>query len=68
MYANRLIETKLQKLFKYFPVVCLQGARQVCKSTLIETVFRGNLQTVTFDPVQDISGARKEKDILQIQV
>ncbi|HNO22520.1 MAG TPA: ATP-binding protein, partial [Leptospiraceae bacterium] len=62
VYFKRLLETKLKTLFSLFPVVCIQGARQVGKSTLVEKTFGGKIPTVTFDPVTDIDDARKDPD------
>jgi len=61
-YYQRHLENKLKKLFSLFPVVCVQGARQTGKSTLIENTFKGKIQTITFDPVLDFADARKDPD------
>ena len=61
-YYPRLLEPKVIELFKHFPVVAVLGARQVGKSTLIENLFENELNTVVFDPVQDIGNAREDPD------
>lgn len=62
-YLNRIIEKKLVKLFEYFPVVAVLGARQVGKSTLVNNLFQDKIKTVVFDPVRDIGNARKDPDL-----
>ncbi|MBE7439668.1 MAG: ATP-binding protein [Spirochaetales bacterium] len=62
MYRRRLLEAKIQLLFDQFPVVCVLGARQVGKSTLIQETFRDRIRTVTFDPVLDLEDARLDPD------
>jgi len=47
---------------RHFPVVVVQGARQVGKSTLVQNLGIEGMLTVTFDPVQDIGGAREDPD------
>lgn len=61
-YKHRLIENRLLELFQYFPVVAVLGARQVGKSTLVENLFSGQVQTTVFDPVVDIGNARQDPD------
>ncbi len=61
-YKHRLVEKKIQELFKYYPVVAVLGARQVGKSTLVENLFAHNLNTTVFDPVIDIGNARQDPD------
>ncbi len=61
-YKNRLLERKLEELFKYYPVVAVLGARQVGKSTLVENIFDYRIRTVVFDPVVDVVNAREDPD------
>jgi predicted AAA+ superfamily ATPase len=61
-YKNRLLEGKLEELFRYYPVVAVLGARQVGKSTLVENLFRDRIGTVVFDPVVDVGNAREDPD------
>lgn len=46
----------------FIPVIAVLGARQVGKSTLVENLFRGKVDTVVFDPVLDIGNARQDPD------
>jgi hypothetical protein len=52
----------LQELFRYFPVVCVVGARQVGKTTLVQCAFP-EIPSVTFDPSTDIGSARSDPDL-----
>lgn len=61
-YKHRVIEGKLTELFQYYPVVALLGARQAGKSTLVENLFSGKINTTVFDPVVDIGNARQDPD------
>jgi predicted AAA+ superfamily ATPase len=61
-YLKRSLEDKVLEAFRYFPVVTVQGARQTGKTTMIEQLPIDGLRTVTFDPVQDIGGARRDPD------
>jgi uncharacterized protein len=61
-YKKRLIEEKILELFKYYPVIAILGARQVGKSTLVENLFSGVINTTVFDPVVDIGNARQDPD------
>jgi predicted AAA+ superfamily ATPase len=62
MYKPRLLEEKLIELFRYYPVVAVLGARQVGKSTLVETLFRSQMASVVFDPVVDVENARQDPE------
>lgn len=62
-YIPRLIQSKLLKLFKNFPIVVVSGARQVGKSTLLEELMPGDLKRVVFDPIEDVQGARHDPDL-----
>ncbi|MCP4600031.1 MAG: ATP-binding protein [Proteobacteria bacterium] len=46
-----------------FPVVVLGGARQAGKSTLLSRLFAKQAQTVVFDPVVEVSGARQDPEL-----
>lgn len=61
-YRTRHIEQRLRAFAAHFKAVLVVGARQVGKSTLIAHVFP-DLKAVTFDPVQDIYGARRDPDL-----
>lgn len=61
-YKHRLLESRLEELFQFYPVVAVFGARQVGKSTLVENLFRDRAKTVVFDPVTDIGNARRDPD------
>lgn len=62
MYKQRHIQAKLEQLVNYFKVVLVVGARQVGKSTLLKTLYP-QLQHLTFDPIQDLYGARQDPDL-----
>ncbi len=62
MYKPRLLEKKLVELFRYYPVVAVLGAKQVEKTTLVENLFRNQVDTVVFDPVVDIENARQDPE------
>lgn len=61
-YRPRQAETNLRNLTQYFRAVLVTGARQVGKSTLIQQVFPDH-RVITFDPVQDLYGARSDPDL-----
>lgn len=61
-YKKRLIEAKILKFSKSFPVIVLNGARQVGKSTLLEHLFP-TLRRVVFDPVIDVGNARLDPEL-----
>jgi predicted AAA+ superfamily ATPase len=63
MYLPRFLSSRLETLFRHFPVVVVSGARQVGKSTLLEHVFGPKMDVVVFDPVQDIGNARQDPDL-----
>lgn len=62
MYKHRIITKQLTTLVENFPVVVVSGARQVGKSTLLKHVFP-NVETVVFDPVTDVGGAKADPDL-----
>jgi len=61
-YKTRNIEKRLRTMTEHFKAVLVVGARQVGKSTLLAHVFP-DVKSVTFDPVQDIYGARRDPDL-----
>ncbi|MBN1787395.1 MAG: ATP-binding protein [Sedimentisphaerales bacterium] len=62
MYKERIITSRLKKLFDSFPSVVILGARQVGKSTLVQHVFP-KLDYFVFDPVIDMGNARSDPDL-----
>lgn len=66
-YKKRLLEDKLRRLGKHFPVVVLTGARQVGKSTLLRHLLP-NASHITFDPVIDIGNARQDPELFLDQI
>ncbi len=62
MYKKRLIEKKVLALAQHFKAVLIVGARQVGKSTMLKKLFP-TYQHITFDPVQDLYGARQDPDL-----
>ncbi len=60
-YRTRLAEAKLKDMAGHFKVVLVTGARQVGKSTLLRHVFP-EMREFTFDPDQDLFGARADPD------
>lgn len=50
-------------LAKHFPVIVVSGARQVGKSTLLAKTLGDQVDSITFDPVLDIEGARGDPDL-----
>ena len=61
-YRTRFAEPRLREMARHFRVVLVTGARQVGKSTLLGRVFPG-YRTFTFDPDQDLYGAREDPDL-----
>ncbi len=61
-YKNRHLEEKLRLASKYFKSILLLGARQMGKTTLLTEVFQG-VRHITFDPIQDLYGARSDPDL-----
>lgn len=61
-YRSRVLESRVLESLQHFPVVVIQGARQAGKSTMVQHLGIEGLSTVTFDPVQDIGGARQDPD------
>jgi predicted AAA+ superfamily ATPase len=61
-YLNRFAQGKLIEYAKWFRAVLVLGSRQVGKTTLLRQTFPG-LPLITFDPVQDMHGARQDPDL-----
>jgi len=62
MFHARLISHRIKEAFAAVPAVVIVGARQVGKSTLLRHDYP-DAAMVTFDPVQDIAGARRDPDL-----
>jgi predicted AAA+ superfamily ATPase len=62
MYLNRQITTRLLSLANSFPAIAVVGSRQVGKSTLLQHALP-QADTVVFDPVLDIAGARSDPEL-----
>ena len=62
-YLRRVLEGRVLESFRHFPVVVVQGARQAGKTTLVQHLGIDDLTTVTFDPVQDVGGAREDPEL-----
>lgn len=61
-YHPRILEKKLISYSQYFKVVYLTGARQVGKTTLLQKIFP-KYKLLTFDPLEDLYGARRDPDL-----
>ena len=61
-YKTRNSEKRLRELSKHFKGILLVGARQVGKTTLLHHLFP-EARAVTFDPIQDLYGARRDPDL-----
>lgn len=62
-YKHRIIESKIRRYFESFSCVLLTGARQSGKSTLLQHLFGSHIKSFTFDPVQDLYGARADPEL-----
>lgn len=62
MYKKRHLEEKIKLLMSNSKVILLTGARQVGKSTLLKNLLP-NIAHITFDPVQDLHGAKEDPDL-----
>lgn len=60
---RRHLQHRLASLFEQFPAVCVVGARQVGKSTLLSKLFAPGAEAVVFDPVVDVENARRDPDL-----
>jgi hypothetical protein len=61
-YRTRHIERHLLAMAEHFKAVLVTGARQVGKSTLLAHLYP-QIKRITFDPVQDLYGARRDPDL-----
>lgn len=61
-YLPRFLEKRLLDYGTWFRAVLLLGARQVGKTTLLKHLYP-ELKIITFDPVLDIHGARRDPDL-----
>ena len=61
-YLPRHLEHELTEGLRNAKAILLVGARQVGKTTLLKHLFP-NVKVVTFDPVQDVMGARANPDL-----
>jgi len=62
-YHTRTVERILEALVRELPSVVVTGARQVGKSTLLRERFGSFGSMLTFDPVQDMYGERKDPEL-----
>lgn len=62
MPLGREMEPLIQEVFKHFPAIVLQGARQVGKTTLMGMCFP-QAKSFTFDSSIDLGGARQDPDL-----
>ena len=61
-YRPRRAENKVRDYSQWFKSVLLLGARQCGKTTLLRRLFP-DIPIITFDPVQDLHGARQSPDL-----
>ena len=61
-YKPRFAQAKLTEYGKWFRAVLVLGSRQVGKTTLLRQALPG-MPLITFDPVQDLHGARQDPDL-----
>ncbi len=61
-YKPRFAQARLKEYGNWFRAVLVLGARQVGKTTLLREAFPA-LPLITFDPVQDLHGARQDPDL-----
>ena len=61
-YKPRFAQATLKEYGKWFRAILVLGSRQVGKTTLLRQAFP-DLTLITFDPVQDIHGARQDPDL-----
>lgn len=62
-YRYRHLLDKFQKYLNYVPVIVLNGARQVGKTTFLKHNFESSHEIITFDPITDIENARSEPEL-----
>ena len=63
LYHTRLAETRVLRMAELFPVVCLLGARQVGKSTLLAHLLGSKAKAFVFDPLDDLFNARRDPEL-----
>lgn len=61
-YRNRHLEKKIKEYSAFYKVILLTGARQVGKSSLLAHLYP-KYKNITFDPIQDIYGAKEDPDL-----
>lgn len=61
-YRRRYAEAKLLRMAEHFKAVLVTGARQTGKTTLIRYIYP-DIRMITFDPEQDIYGAREDPEL-----
>ncbi|MDR1710063.1 MAG: ATP-binding protein, partial [Candidatus Accumulibacter sp.] len=61
-YRPRFAESRLKDFSRWFKAVMVLGARQTGKTTLLRECFP-DVPLLTFDPVQDLYGARQSPDL-----
>ena len=66
VYKHRLLEEEVRYAALHAKVVVLVGPRQVGKSTLLKNLFP-KYPMITFNPLQDVKGARKDPEFFLSQ-
>ena len=61
-YLPRHLEQDIKEGLQCAKAILLVGARQVGKTTLLKHLFP-NFKVITFDPIQDVMGARSNPDL-----
>ena len=61
-YRKRALEKKALEYASFYKVVLVTGARQVGKTSMLTRLFP-TYKHITFDPVQDIYGAKEDPDL-----
>ncbi len=61
-FLERISAERIREMAKFYPVICIVGARQVGKSTLVRHLWNPEIETVLFDPTDDVENARKDPD------
>jgi predicted AAA+ superfamily ATPase len=61
-YKERLLSRRITSQLSHFPVVIINGARQVGKSTMLEHLFP-NVEHIVFDSVVDVGNAREDPEL-----
>ncbi|OQC11964.1 MAG: hypothetical protein BWX72_02058 [Firmicutes bacterium ADurb.Bin080] len=60
MYIKRILEERILELSNDYPVVCVVGARQVGKSTMINHILPPNFHACSLDSKLDISLCKQD--------